>query len=187
MSKLIGQMELTLDGFMTGPNGEMDWFSLDPDAWQLRVDKFSGIGTVLLGRKNYQGFAGFWPTMAQNPAASPTDQTFSKWLDAIPKVVFSHTLKEADWQHSRLATRDFAEEVQQLKVQGGKDILIMSSASLIQEAARLDLLDELWLTIHPVTLGQGRELFEQRLSLQVLESHVFTSGQIFVRYGTVQP
>lgn len=183
MSKLIAQMELTLDGFMTGPNGEMDWFSLDPEAWKLRVDKYNSIGTVLLGRKNYEGFAGFWPLMATNPAASATDVRFSKWLDATPKVVFSRTLKETAWQHSRLATSDLAEEVSKLKAQSGKDALVMSSASIIQACMKLGLLDELWLTVHPVILGNGRRLFEQRANLELVESKIFASGQFFVRYA----
>jgi dihydrofolate reductase len=183
MSKTVAQMELTLDGCTTGPNGEMDWFSLDPETWQLRVSNLDSIGTVLLGRKNYEGFAGYWPLMATNPAASPTDVRFSRWLDEVPKVVFSHTLTEATWPNSRLATGELAGELSDLKEQGGKDVLIMSSASLIQQSQRLGLLDELWLNIHPVTLGEGRRLFTERMNLELLESRVFDSGQIFVRYA----
>ncbi|GMA14243.1 dihydrofolate reductase (plasmid) [Deinococcus metallilatus] len=183
MSRIVAQMELTLDGYMTGPNGEMDWFSLDPDVWQLRVSKYESIGTVLLGRRNYEGFAGFWPLMATNPAASPTDVTFSRWLDAVPKVVFSHTLQGAPWQNSRLAEGDLAGELAKLKQQNGKDVLIMSSASLIQQGQHLGLLDELWLNVHPVTLGEGRRLFTERMNLELLESRVFDSGQVFLHYA----
>jgi dihydrofolate reductase len=166
MRKLAMQMELTLDGFMTGPNGEMDWFALDPEAWKLRVEKFNTIDTV------------------PNPTATPTDVTFSHWLDDVPKVVFSRTLKQAEWQNSRLAEGDLAEEISRVKAQPGKDVLIMNSASIAQECMRLGLLDECWLNVHPVAIGRGRPLFEDRVGLRLLESRVFESGQVFLRYAT---
>jgi hypothetical protein len=67
MRKLVMQMELTLDGFMTGPQGEMDWFALDPELWKFKVERFHQVDTVLLGRKNYQGFGGYWPSVATRP------------------------------------------------------------------------------------------------------------------------
>ncbi len=184
MAKIVMQMELTLDGFMTGPNGEMDWFSLDPEQWAFKVEKFDTVGTALLGRKNYQGFGGYWPSVATNPAATPTDVAFSRWLDDVPKVVFSRTLEQAQWQNSRLANGDLSEEISGLRAQPGKDALIMNSASIAQECMRLGLLDECWLNIHPVAIGKGRPLFVERVNLELLESRVFGSGQVFLRYAT---
>ncbi len=184
MRKIVMQMELTLDGFMTGPNGEMDWFNLDPEVWAFKVEQFNTIDTVLLGRKNYQGFGHYWPAIATNPTATPTDVTFSRWLDDTPKVVFSRTLEKAEWQNSRLADENLADEISRLKAQSGKDILIMNSASIAQECLRLGLLDECWLNIHPVAIGHGRPLFEDRVGLKLLESRVFGSGQVFLQYAT---
>lgn len=184
MRKLIMQLGLTLDGFYAGPNEEFDWFVLDHELWKRRVEQFSTIDTVLLGRKNYQGFHGFWPAMANNPAATETDVKFSRWLDEVPKVVFSKTLEQAEWQNSRLVKDNLAEEVSRLKKQKGKDILIMSSSSIAQECMKHELIDEYWLTIHPVTLGSGRPLFKQRVNLKLLDSRVFNSGQVFLHYAT---
>jgi dihydrofolate reductase len=109
---------------------------------------------------------------------------FSRWLDDVPKVVFSRTLKQAEWQNSRLAVGDLAEEISRLKAQPGKDALIMNSASIAQECLWLGLLDEYWLNVHPVAIGHGRPLFEDRVDLKLLESRVFESGQVFLRYAT---
>lgn len=183
MRKVIMQLELTLDGFYAGPNEEFDWFTLDAEAWKLRNDYFhSKIDTVLLGRKNYQGFFGYWPAVATNPAASETDLSFSRWLDEVPKVVFSKTLEKADWQNSRLVKDDLEGEVSRLKEQPGKDMLILGSASVAQACMQHNLLDEYWLTIHPVALGNGLSLFKDRISLKLLNSKVFSSGQIFLHY-----
>jgi dihydrofolate reductase len=184
MRKLITQLELTLDGFYAGPNGEFDWFTLDQELWQMRVNQLSTIDTVLLGRKNYVGFGSYWPSVATNPSASENDRKFSCWLDDIPKVVFSKTLEKAEWKNSRLVKDNLAEEVSKLKHQSGKDILIMSSSSVAQECMKHALIDEYWLTIHPVTLGSGLPLFKERVNLKLLDSKVFNSGQIFLHYAT---
>jgi dihydrofolate reductase len=184
MRKIIMQLELTLDGFYAGPKEEFDWFTLDQELWKMRVDQLSAVDTVLLGRKNYRGFGGYWPTVVNSPASTETDVKFSRWLDDVPKVVFSKTLEKAEWKNSRLVKDDLAEEVSRLKQQSGKDILIMNSVSVAQECMKHDLIDEYWLTIHPLTLGKGLPLFKDRASLKLLDSKVFSSGQVFLHYQT---
>jgi dihydrofolate reductase len=184
MRKLIMQLELTLDGFYAGPNEEFDWFTLDQEAWQARVEQFGTIDTVLLGRKNYLGFGHYWPKVVNNPASTEIDIKFSRWLDNIPKVVFSKTLEKAEWKNSRLVKSDLAEEVSRLKKQSGKDILIMSSSSIAQECMKHDLINEYWLNIHPVTLGKGLPLFKERVNLKLLDSKVFNSGKVYLHYAT---
>jgi dihydrofolate reductase len=184
MKNLIMQLELTLDGFYAGPNEEFDWFSLDPELWKMRVEQFSTVDTVLLGRKNYVGFGHYWPKVVNNPASTETDIKFSRWLDDIPKVVFSKTLEKAQWKNSRLVNDDLAGEVSRLKNQAGKDILIMSSTSIAQECMKHDLIDEYWLNIHPVTLGSGLPLFRERVNLKLLDSRTFDSGKVYLHYAT---
>ncbi len=185
MRKLIMQLEITLDGFGSGPNGEFDWFTLDTEAWKLRNEAYlSQIDTVVLGRKNYQGFYGYWPPVATNPEASETDVGFSRWLDAIPKLVVSKTLTKTEWQNSRLVQGDLTQEVSRLKEESGKDILIMSSTSVAQTCMAAGLIDDYWLTVHPVALGSGVPLFKERVDLKLLDSRVFPSGQVFLHYET---
>ena len=177
------QLELTLDGFYGGPNGEMDWFTLDPAAWQHRNDLFrSRIDTVLLGRKNYEGFYGYWSPMEHNLDASDIDRAFSKWLNEVPKVVFSSTLAKAEWQNSSLAQGSIEDAITALKAQPGNDLLIMNSVSVAQAGSRL--IDEYWLNVHPVDIGEGLSLFEERAELELVESKTFDSGQVFLRYLT---
>ncbi len=183
--KLIMQLQLTLDGFYAGSNGEFDWFTLDQEGWRDRVHhSFPQIGTVLLGRKNYQGFRQYWPRVAQMPDVTDTDLMFSRWLDDIPKIVFSTTLNGAPWENSRLS-RDLVGEVRALKEGEGGDLLIMHSASIGQACMARGLVDEFWLTVHPVALGHGLPLFTERIQLALLESRVYSSGQVFLRYRTV--
>lgn len=183
MRRVIMQLELTLDGFGANMDGGMDWFALDPEAWKLRNEYYQReIGTVLLGRNNYLGFQGYWPNVGNMPGASETDMIFSRWLDATPKVVFSKTLEEATWQHSRLASGDLSEEIARLKAEPGKNLLIMSSIGLAQSFMAAGLIDEYWLTVHPIAIGQGIPLFKERVDLQLLDSRTFPSGQVFLHY-----
>lgn len=184
MKKLVVQSDLTLDGFYAGPNEEFDWFTFDQDLWKLSVEQLDTVDTVLLGRKNYEGFHGYWPTVVNDPAATETDIRFSRWLDEVPKVVFSSTLEKAEWNNSRLVKGDLADEVAKLKQESGKDILIMNSSSVVQTCMERDLIDEYWLTVHPLALGEGLPLFKQRINLKVLNSKVFGSGQVFWHYAT---
>lgn len=186
MRNVIMHIDMTVDGFVAGPNGEMDWLALDPESWGADVERMKEkIDTVLLGRVNYEGFDGYWPTVADNPASSEADIAFSKWLDAIPKVVFSTTLDKADWQNSRLVKGNLEEEVQKLKQQPGKDILIMNSTSIGQQLMRAGLVDEYWLWVNPAIIGNGRPLFENihdRINLQLVEVQPHASGSFFLRY-----
>lgn len=185
MRKLIMLLDLTLDGFYVGPNEEFDWFTNDPDLWRDRVEQFSTIDTVLLGRKNYESFLGYWPGVIDSPDASETDIQFSRWLDDVPKIVFSKTLDTLQWQNARLAT-EVTEEISNLKAQPGNDILIMNSSSIAQACMTANLLDEYWLTIHPVALGEGRALFNQKVGLDLLDTRVSGSGQVFLHYATAR-
>jgi dihydrofolate reductase len=138
----------------------------------------------LLGRKVYESFYKYWPAQANNPSASDTDANFSRWLEEIPKIVFSTMLDKADWKNSRLVKDDLIGEVSKLKQQAGKDILILHSSSIAQECVKHGLLDEYWLNIHPVALGSGLPLFKERVNLKLLDSKVFDSGQVYLHYAT---
>lgn len=185
MRRVIMQLEITLDGFGADVDGGMSWFTLDAEAWVVRNEHYRReIDTVLLGRNNYLGFRGYWPDVASDPSASETDIGFSKWLDAIPKVVFSKTLERAEWQNSRLVSGDLTEEIKKLKEAPGKNLLVMSSIGLAQSCIAAGLIDEYWLTVHPVAIGQGVPLFKERVELKLLHSRAFSSGQVLLRYET---
>lgn len=187
MRNVILAMHMSLDGFVGGPNGELDWvtFSAEMDNSTL-PELMARADTCLIGRSLYQGFASYWPTAPQtNPNLSAGEIEFSRWIQEAQKVVFSTTLEEATWDHSRLVRGDAADEVARLKQQRGKDMIVFGGARLAQEFVRLGLVNIYDLVINPVILGEGLPLFEDaavRQKLTLLSCKVYESA-IAARYS----
>ncbi|WUI00306.1 dihydrofolate reductase family protein [Spirillospora sp. NBC_00431] len=182
MRRLIVQELVTVDGFVAGPDGELDFFDsvsdyshVDRDNLQLLED----VDTVLLGAATYRMFVQYWPT---------ADETVATAVNTMPKLVFSSTLEEApwgDWAPARVVKGDAAAKVADLKRQPGKDILVWGSLSLAGSLARAGLLDELQLRVVPVAIGDGRRLFPDdlgRRDLDLVEASPYPSGIISARY-----
>ena len=132
---VIGNISLSLDGRVTGPGGEYDMGWIVPHAItnaarDHMINVTAPATTVLLGRKNYQGFGSFWPKVADDESADPRDRAFSKWLNSVNKIVFSSTLKEATWENSRLVDADPAIIVKELQQQKGGDRLAQALHAL---------------------------------------------------------
>jgi dihydrofolate reductase len=148
---------VSLDGFAAGPGGDMSWL-IETAVHERCAAGFAGwyrgVDTVLLGRTNYEGFHGFWPAVADDPAADPRSRDLSRWFDAVEKVVFSRTLEEATWSHARVA-RDVEATVKELREAPGRTIAVFSSVSIIRTLLAADLLDELRITQVPTVLGTG--------------------------------
>jgi dihydrofolate reductase len=166
--RVVGNISLSLDGRVSGLGGEYDMSWIVPHAvtevardHMIRVT--APATTALLGRKNYQGFGGYWPAVAADPAADPRDRAFSAWLDRVEKVVFSTTLTEATWANSRIAGGDLPGEVARLREQPGGDIIALSSSSLIRALLAADLLDRLCVTLCPELVGGGERLLTDGL------------------------
>lgn len=191
MRKVILAMQITLDGFVGGPNGEMNWvtFSKEMDD-TLLPEGMERADTCLIGRNLYQGFASYWPTAPQtNPNLSKSEVKFSSWIEQAHKVVVSTTLEKAEWNNSRLVRGDLPGEVARLKAQPGKDILVFGGARLAQSLVRLDLIDEYGLVINPVILGQGLPLFKDvpgRRDLALTSFAAFESKAVALRYVPVR-
>jgi dihydrofolate reductase len=161
---VTGNIALSLDGRVTGPGGEYDMGWIVPHALTdesrahlLRVT--STASTVLLGRKNYQGFAGFWPAVADDDDADPRDRAFARWLNEAEKVVVSRTLTEASWPGSRVVADDPAEVVRRLRKEEGGDIVVLGSSSVIRGLLEAGELDRLSITLCPELVGAGARLF----------------------------
>ena len=123
----------------------------------LRVTR--AATTALLGRKNYEGFAGFWPVVADDDGADPADRAFSRWLNCVEKVVFSTTLSHAEWPNTRVTAADPATAVKELRGKNGGDIVVLASASIIRNLAEAGELDRLSITLCPELVGGGACLF----------------------------
>jgi dihydrofolate reductase len=116
--------------------------------------------TVLLGRKNYEGFGGYWPGVADQEDADPRDRAVSRWMNGVEKIVFSSTLTSPTWAHSTISDRSPAEVVAELRSQTGGDILAMSSSSIIRQLLEADLVDRLQVMLCPEISGGGDRLFD---------------------------
>jgi dihydrofolate reductase len=162
---VIAQANVTMDGMTAGPDGDLSW--LIPHAVHPQMSAYAegiwrGASTAVMGRTNYEGYAGYWPPVAADTQAAPRDRDLATWLDTVEKVVFSRTLDEATWQNARVA-RDVEAEIRALKSAPGRDILVLNSASIIQALLRADLLDELRLNVLPSILGGGLRLLDEGL------------------------
>ncbi len=188
MRNVILTMQISLDGFVAGPNGELDWVTMSAEMDDaLLPDLMRRSDVCLIGRNLYEGFASYWPSAPQtNPNLSKSEIQFSEWIDQAQKVVFSTTLDKAEWNNSRLVSTDPAAEVARLKQQPGKDMLLFGGARIAQTFVRLGLVDLYTLMVNPVILGQGQPLFKDtpRRKLELVSCSVFQPGAVALRYTT---
>lgn len=184
MRKLIYAMMVSLDGFIEGPNRNLDWHIIDEELHQYINDQQVEVGAFLYGRRMYETMASYWPTAeAEDPTNPGYVLEFARIWKAMPKIVFSKKLDKVAW-NSRLVREDAAGEVLKLKAQPGKDLSI-GGANLAASLIKLDLIDEYQLFVQPVILGSGTPFFpplEKRIDLKLVETHRFDSGVVLLRY-----
>jgi dihydrofolate reductase len=192
---VVGNISLSLDGRVAGPGGEYDMGWIVPhaltDESRAHMLKVTGPATTaLLGRKNYQGFASFWPAVADDENADPRDRSFAHWLNQVEKVVVSRTLTEAGWQNSRIVTGDPAEVVRSLRKEEGGDIIVLASSSVIRSLLEAGELDRLSVTLCPELVGAGARLFGDGpagSSWSLAEATPASSGAVCLRYDLIRP
>jgi dihydrofolate reductase len=160
MRKVLILMFMTLDGVAEFPDDDEDADSNaageGPPMWNSQMDS---TDTLLLGRKTYELWAAYWPGQQNNPSATPFMKKFSRFADRAEKVVFSKTLKSADWPNSRIVRGDLSEEVVRLKSLPGKDMVLGGGPRLAQSFLERDLADELFISMFPSIVGRGKPLF----------------------------
>jgi dihydrofolate reductase len=174
MRRVVLQMGVTLDGYVTGPGGEGDW-GLPPEHPDVRAWKVASLrqaGTHIMGRVTYEQMAEHWPTATGDYAA---------FMNDLPKVVFSKKLPTAEWAGSRIARGDLAEEIAALKSEPGGEIMAHGGAAFVQALSRFGLIDEYRLVILPVALGNGLPLFKdlaRPLRVDLVEARSFLMGRL---------
>lgn len=186
MRKIIWLMHVSLDGFVAGPNGEIDWIYLDDELFEDGQDLINTADTALYGRVTYQLMESYWPTAADSPTATKHDIDHARWVNPAPKLVFSRTLKHVKWQNTRIVKDDIAEEIAKLKKQPGKNFILFASPSLASTFLNLDLIDEYWFNVNPVVLGGGKPLFKglsNMHTLKFLGSKTYKNGVVKLHYG----
>ncbi|WP_153801056.1 dihydrofolate reductase family protein [Foetidibacter luteolus] len=188
MRKVISFIHISLDGFVAGPNGEMDWIKVDEEIFDHVGKRISGGDTALYGRITYEMMEGYWPTAADQPAASRHDIEHSKWYSKVHKVVLSKTLKEADLTNTTIISDNLTDRINELKQSGigsSEDILLFGSPIATHSLIQLNLIDGYWLFVNPVILGEGIPLFKDikdKIKLNLLSTRQFTCGVTELNY-----
>jgi len=183
MRRIIFMMSISLDGFMEGPNRELDWHAVDEELHRHFNSECAKMSLFMDGRVTHELMAGYWPHADEDPDSTPTEAEFAGiWRD-MPKIVFSKTLEQADW-NTTIATEVDPEQIAALKSQPGGDILI-GGADLGATFMRLGLIDEYRLYLHPVFIGAGKPLFPPgaaALDLDLEDTKTFGNGVVLLRY-----
>ena len=180
MRKLIAAINMTLDGFC-----DHTLIPADDELHEHYARLLDGAGALLYGRTTYQ-LMEFWHDLAANPSGDKSMDDFALVMDKTPKIVFSHTLEQVDWESARLADQDLESTVLELRQQGGHDIFV-GSRSLILQLMELQLIDEYQICVHPVLAGQGLPLFYMNhngITFKLLKTKIFRSGAVVLYYET---
>ena len=181
MRKLFAFNMVSLDGFFEGPNQDISWHNADDEFNQFAIEQTSTVGTILFGRRTYEGMASYWPT----EAAIRDDPIVAGLMNSLPKIVFSRTLQKAEWNNTRLIKDNIAEEILKLKGLPGNEIAVFGSANLLSTLIQLDLIDEHRIIVNPVVLGSGTPLFKNvkdRFNLKLIRSRTLDSGNVLLYY-----
>ena len=190
MRKLKLQVQMSVDGFIAGPNGEMDWMVLD---WDDKIRNYvleltESVDTILLGRKMTDGFISYWSdvmTKPDDPSSIDRSHAFAKKMIDTPKIVFTKTLKKSQWPNTDIATGDLTYEISKLKNMKGKDIIVYGDASFDSSLIRAGLIDEFHLIINPVAIGNGMTIFKDFNEIQkftLVKSVAFDCGIVELHY-----
>jgi dihydrofolate reductase len=182
--KLIHSTGVSLDGFIAGPDGEIDWAAPDEELHRFHNEQTRELGVHLCGRGLYETMV-YWETADQDPSASEVTLEFARIWQALPKIVFSTTLQRVEGKNTRLAQGDLVEEVAGLMRQPGGDVAV-GGAGLASELIERNLIDEYRLFVSPVVLGGGTPYFpalQRRIDLELLETRTFGGGVLYLRYA----
>jgi dihydrofolate reductase len=193
--KIIAALQVSVDGSIEGPNGEMDWaMAEDEDSWKDIFEMLSHIDTFILGRRMYPGYEQYWLAVLANPdgvlpfsgrVASKNEIDYARFADRTPHIVLSKTLDKVSWKTTRIV-RD-VEEIRRLKQQSGKDIYAVGGATLVSSLMNLGLIDEIQLLVNPLILGGGKALFKDvkdRQTLKLVQAKPLKSGKVSLIYST---
>ena len=185
MRNLIFFMHTSLDGFVAGLNGEMDWINLDEAMFDFVATMTDQADTALYGRVTYEMMESYWPQAGEQPNATKHDKEHSAWYNKVSKVVLSKTISEKGLDNTTIISGQLTDNINKIKKQDGKNILIFGSPGASQSLLNEGLIDEFWLFVNPIILGQGMPLFKDitgTTKLKLAESKTFACGVIALHY-----
>lgn len=187
MRRVTYSMAVSLDGYITGPDGGIDWGMPEPEVFRFSIDQIREVGVHLLGRRVYETML-YWEGAAQDPDLDDAQREWVALWNPLPKVVFSRTLGAVQGQ-ARLAAGGLAEEIEQLRAEPGDGDIAIAGATLAAEAAALGLIDEYQIRVYPVLLGGGTPYFahgERRVDLDLVETRRLGPRVVYLRYRVVR-
>ena len=188
MRKLVLFMHVSLDGFATDANGGLGWISYGGELQQYADEIVATVGSPVYGRVTYELMAGYWPSVLANKDSNEHDRAHAQWVDKATKIVFSRTMKVADWNNTIVIHDNIAEEINKLKQQPGKDLVIFGSPGLAHSFMELDLIDEYQLTLNPVLLGSGIPAYQNiknKTNLKLVKATLLKNGVVGLHYARV--
>ena len=178
-------MHISLDGFVAGPNGEMDWIKIDDEIFDYVEKRIGESETALYGRVTYQMMESYWPNAADKPDASRHDINHSKWYKTAHKIVLSKTIEDTGLANTTIISDNIFDVLSKIKQQAGKEILLFGSPAATHSLIQLGLIDGYWLFVNPIILGRGIPLFidiTSQVKLKLLTTRQFTSGVTELNY-----
>ncbi|WP_432714133.1 dihydrofolate reductase family protein [Pedobacter sp.] len=190
MRKIISFMHMSLDGFVAGLNGELDWIKVDEEIFDHVGKRISKGDTALYGRVTYQMMESYWPDAGEKPTATKHDIEHSKWYNKANKVVLSKTMKETGLTNTKIINDNLSESINEIKQQAGNDILLFGSPTATHSLIQKNLIDGYWLFVNPIILGEGIPLFvdiKNEIKLKLLNSRSFTCGVTELNYTVDKP
>ena len=183
-------MNVTLDGFMSGLDCELDWHFQywNEEMARSASEQLGEADTILLGRITYSAMAKYWPSKGIGLCASREDADFADMMNNYRKIVFSKTLTGCAWNNSQLIKKNIAREINELKRQPGKNMIIYGSGKLVSALIKLGLIDEYLIWAHPLILGKGKPLFKNlrdRIDIRLCSAKTFSTGVVLLHYKIV--
>jgi len=181
MRRVIVSNMVSLDGYVAGPNGELDWHVVDKEFFGYAEDMLNSAGALLFGRVTYEMMAAYWT----RPEVKINDPIIARKMNSLPKIVFSTTLEGTDWENTTLVKDNLKQKVLKLKEQPGKDLVILGSASIVSAFTQMGIIDEYRMIINPVILGDGKPEFGSgigRRTLSLTDVKTLSSGVVILYY-----
>ncbi|MEU6307928.1 dihydrofolate reductase family protein [Streptomyces chartreusis] len=187
MRRVTYSMNVSLDGYIVGPDGGMDWGAPDEEVFRFWIEEVRELGFHLLGRRLYEAML-YWETAEQDPSLDAPRLEFAALWKALPKVVFSNTLSAVEG-NARLVSGDVAKEIERLRAEPGEGNIAIGGPTLAAEVAAAGLIDEYQLMVYPVLLGGGIPFFpqhERQVDLELVETRSYNSRVVYLRYRTAR-
>jgi dihydrofolate reductase len=190
MRKIKLQMQVSVDGFVCGPNGEMGWtvWNWDEELKNYVRELMAPADSFIIGRILYEGMSMYWPAAETNPETSDDDRVAAKAFNSMPKHVFSKTLTSADWNNAIIESGDLVDTIKTLKKQEGGDLMLYGGVSMVSSFIQNNLIDEYHLFVNPAAIGKGRSIFgdlTEKFGLQLVKSSAFSCGIVVLHYTPV--